>query len=263
MSADNNGATIRKASVAYNFFILIVTGYSLLIVLFIQFGKLPDDTQTSLLGIDLLVCLVFLVDFGRRFLQAPSKRKYMLSTGWLELIGSLPGLPLLRFARLARLVSVFEVLRQKSVSEMLSELRKDRAGAAYVFVVLFGTIAMSLISVLVLAFEQSAPGANIDNFSNALWWTIVTTATVGYGDYYPVTIYGRILSVLLMTFGIGLFGLLASSLATWFLSPRTQDLAQADKADIQRLQGQLQELQSEIARLHARLDENLEHRPPE
>ena len=53
----------------------------------------------------------------------------------------------------------------------------------------------------------------------ALWWTIVTMTTVGYGDYVPTTISGRLLAVVLMFLGVGLFGVLTSFLASAFATP--------------------------------------------
>src|SRR3712207_7326739 len=48
--------------------------------------------------------------------------------------------------------------------------------------------------------------SNIKTAADAIWWSVVTLTTVGYGDRYPVTTEGRFLATLLMTAGIGLFG---------------------------------------------------------
>ena len=61
--------------------------------------------------------------------------------------------------------------------------------------------------------EQNHEGANITNMGDALWWAVVTVATVGYGDYYPVTTVGRIIAVFMMLTGIGIFVLLVGSLS--------------------------------------------------
>ena len=53
--------------------------------------------------------------------------------------------------------------------------------------------------------EHGHPGANITNLGDALWWAVVTIATVGYGDYYPVTAVGRVIAVFIMLGGIGIF----------------------------------------------------------
>src|SRR5215831_3138415 len=58
----------------------------------------------------------------------------------------------------------------------------------YLLIVIFGGICVYLA-------EHEHPGANITTIGDALWWGIVTIATVGYGDYYPVTAIGRIIAV--------------------------------------------------------------------
>jgi voltage-gated potassium channel len=52
--------------------------------------------------------------------------------------------------------------------------------------------------------EHEQRGANITNLGDAFWWAVVTITTVGYGDYYPVTLAGRLIAVLVMFSGIGI-----------------------------------------------------------
>ena len=70
------------------------------------------------------------------------------------------------------------------------------------------------VSVLIL--ESDATGANIKTATDALWWTFVTVTTVGYGDFYPVTVLGRCVAVLLMIVGIGTFGTFTAYIASFF-----------------------------------------------
>jgi voltage-gated potassium channel len=88
------------------------------------------------------------------------------------------------------------------------------------------------------------PQANIHSAGDAFWWAIVTLATVGYGDYYPVTIWGRVGAIALMTVGIGIFGVLASYLANLFLPTAPDD----DRSEEQ------EEIMAELNALHRRLD---------
>ena len=73
-------------------------------------------------------------------------------------------------------------------------------------IVIFGGIGVYLA-------EHTHEGANITNPGDALWWAVVTIATVGYGDYYPVTAVGQIIAVFVMLSGIGIFVLLVGSLS--------------------------------------------------
>jgi chorismate synthase len=60
------------------------------------------------------------------------------------------------------------------------------------------------------------------SFGDALWWSIVTCTTVGYGDYFPTSSIGRIFAVLLMLFGITLIGMLTGSITTYFTKQNTK-----------------------------------------
>jgi len=65
----------------------------------------------------------------------------------------------------------------------------------------------------VLQFESQDPNANLTNASDVLWWSVVTMSTVGYGDFYPVTVGGRFMAALLIFVGIVLFAMMAGVFA--------------------------------------------------
>ena len=107
-----------------------------------------------------------------------------------------------------------------------------------------------------LAIELQAPTRNIKDASDALWYVYVTVTTVGYGDRYPVTNAGRVVGVLIMTVGVGLFGTLTGFLANAFVSPakdsdearRPHTGAQADiKAELAEIRRLLEALQERDA----------------
>ncbi len=63
-------------------------------------------------------------------------------------------------------------------------------------------------------------GAQPDKFSNipqAMWWSVITLTTVGYGDVFPVTVMGRLLAGVIAIVGIGLFALPAGILGSGFV----------------------------------------------
>ena len=61
--------------------------------------------------------------------------------------------------------------------------------------------------------EHGHSGANITQYGDAIWWAVVTIATVGYGDYYPVTAVGRIIAIFMMISGVGIFALMVATFA--------------------------------------------------
>jgi voltage-gated potassium channel len=93
-------------------------------------------------------------------------------------------------------------------------------------------IAGSIVSIVVAAVfvsaffmwrvEYNAPGATITTFRYALWWAVVTTTTVGYGDYTPLTLPGRVIATAVMIVGIGLIGTVSATVAAWFVTRHSE-----------------------------------------
>jgi voltage-gated potassium channel len=81
--------------------------------------------------------------------------------------------------------------------------------------------------------ESNAPGGNILTGDDAVWWSVVTIATVGYGDRYPTTPIGRLIGVAMIVMGVSLFSVLTSFIATGFVS-RRRSVEQKSEADALR-----------------------------
>jgi voltage-gated potassium channel len=90
-------------------------------------------------------------------------------------------------------------------------------------------VVLEAAAILVLGAESKSTQANIQTGGDAVWWTLVTVATVGYGDKYPVTSAGRVIGGFVMVVGVGLFSVLTSFLAQWFV--RSRQAKTAETAD--------------------------------
>ena len=164
---------------------------------------------------------IFLIDFAYRLRTAPSRRDYFFKHfGWADLLASVP-LASFKFLRIFRLVRVYRLLRVVGVREIGRTLVDDRAGSALYLLLLAGILVLQFGSLEMLYIEKDASGANITTASDALWYTIVTISTVGYGDQYPVTNTGRIVGAGIILVGVGIFGTFTGYLANLFLSPKT------------------------------------------
>ena len=97
---------------------------------------------------------------------------------------------------------------------------------------------------LEVAFEEHAKGSSIHSYPGALWWSVVTVTSVGYGDESPVTAAGRVVAVVLMITGIALFGVVAASIASYFVE-QDQD---------RRVEARMDEILTVLHRLEARID---------
>ncbi|WP_405792343.1 potassium channel family protein [Streptomyces sp. NBC_01506] len=119
-------------------------------------------------------------------------------------------------------------------------------------------VVLLLGSWIIVPFESSAPRATITSFPLALWWSVETATTVGYGDLYPVTAPGRVIAGIVMLVGIAVFSIVTASLATWFVGSAARGARRVAQAvEHVEAQGELDTAQ-ELRALHARFD-HLEH----
>jgi voltage-gated potassium channel len=123
-------------------------------------------------------------------------------------------------------------------------------------------VVLSILALLIVIFggigvylaEHTHQGANITNLGDALWWAVVTIATVGYGDYYPVTAVGRIIAVFVMLSGIGIFVLLVDSLSqrrlqrteSWLKKTQAGILGDEEKMAIRNKIDEIEKLIKEV-----------------
>jgi len=180
----------------------------------------PDGPPAFLKTLNVIAWIVwacFAVDYLGRLLLSVGKAKFV-RTHKLDLLMVL--LPMLRLLR------IFLLLRHS-----LASVSTERIAGSIVSIV--------IASVFVSAFlmwraEYNAPGATITTFRYAMWWAVVTTTTVGYGDYTPVTAEGRLIATAVMIVGVGLIGTVSATVAAWFVTrhrePGTQpaDVASVD-----------------------------------
>jgi len=199
-----------------------------MVLLLLPFSGPINDT---LLVWDNVICVIFLIDFAYNLATSHPRRRYFIDRlGWLDLLGSIPTLgifratALLRLARVARLMRLSRQLGKQGRRELIRDIIRNRGQYALFVTVLLGFIVLTTASALVLVFEGGNPDANIKTGGDALWWAIVTITTVGYGDLYPVTAFGRMVGVVVMLSGIGIIGAMASIVATLLVSPRAEDL---------------------------------------
>jgi len=235
----------------YDLFIGMLTVISLGVMLGQFLLPSTAPAQEVLVIMDGLFCAIFMADFFGRLWKAHPKMSYMKWQGVTDLLGSIPAIPALRLFRLFRLARVGRILRIGGPKRVIREFTSRRAESALYITVLLALLVIMFGSLSVYAFESRAPDANIQSGGDAAWWSLVTITTVGYGDRFPTSPGGRLVGVITMIFGIGLFGVLTSVMATKFMAPSelSESEMPATHGDVERLLQELKELNERIDRL--------------
>ena len=250
----------RRGGFVYNLFIFALAVFSLFIML-AMLAPIDELTLQLLQSYDTLICIFFIIDFFLNLRAAPSKSKYFLKEGgWLDLLGSIPILGLgskvfvlFRLARLSRIFRIARLQRGKRREDYVQDVLEHRTRYTGFITIFLAIMILATASVLVLQFESSSPKASIKTGWDAFWYSIVTITTVGYGDYSPVTVGGRITAIFIMVAGVGIIGTLASLLSSLLLSrvPGGSDEEQRHEASVEQ---ELTAIRQELADLRALLE---------
>jgi hypothetical protein len=260
--ADNSEITSddEVKGAGYELFVGILSILSIVNLVLAYAVRGHDDLRNVLLVMNLLLSVIFLIDFTYRLLTARSKSNYFLRQfGWADLLAALP-FEQVKLLRLFRVVRVVRLLRKHGLAFIGRTLVKDRAGSALLTLLLMGILVLQFGSLWMLRLEQNAAGANITTASDALWYVIVTISTVGYGDQYPVTNPGRFLGAVIIIIGVGIFGTFTGYLANLFLAPTRSKDADAEAAPApETAQATVAEMRELVVRQQAKLDELAAH----
>ena len=218
--------------------VLLAVGYLVLYSFYVLDEGLTSNGLDRLDTAMNVIWVVFIVDLTLRTVLAPKHIAYLVHHP-LDVIAV--AVPAFRVLRVLRVLTAGQWLISRG-----SRLRVGRTATAVVFAVAFLTYLSALA---VLNAERGAKGADIESFGDAVWWSLVTMATVGYGDYVPVTTNGRIVAVGLMVVGISLLGLVGASVASAVvtrISGRAQEGQSAVKKDLEALRTEIAALRQAL-----------------
>lgn len=197
--------------------------------------------------VDVGLCAFFLAEWSWRVLGADRKGRYAATHSW-ELLGMVPIVaPLPAALRVLRLVRFVRILRVFGTLGRTVGAWERIAKEGNIHKVALAAGALTLVGSLLVWLLERDDNPEFARYTEALWWSIVTVTTVGYGDITPITAPGRFVAGMLMITGIGTVGLLAASLAGVLVSRKD---GEGSPAAPPAMSGRLvQELQA-LATLH-------------
>ena len=182
--------------------------------------------------IDRITVIAFIVDYLLRWMTADHKLQKKGAVSFLlypftpmaiiDLVSILPSLSILnngfrllrvlRMFRAMRVFRVFKVMRYSKSFEILGNVLRDTKESLIAVCLLAG--GYILISALIVFNVE--PGS-FDSFFDAVYWATVSLTTVGYGDIYPVTTMGRIVTMVSSLFGVAVVALPAGIITAGYM----------------------------------------------
>jgi voltage-gated potassium channel len=246
MNTDNNEQLTH-----WQFVILVLSFYVLLAVFAETVFRLPRDISRILQISDTAICFVFISDFFAR-LYLSKNRLAFLKWGWVDLISSIPALDMFRWGRMVRVIRILRILRGVRSTKLLLAFFFSRRAKSALYSAMLISFTLIIFSSIAILNVENLPDSNIKGPEDAMWWAFVTITTVGYGDRYPVTTEGRIVGVILMTAGVGLFGTFTGYVASSFLGSeqkRQTNEEQSITVRLDRIENMLKEIRNDRSTL--------------
>ena len=215
-----------RLSSVYDCFMMIVIALSLLPLAFKQ-----DNAVFQI--IDKIAVVIFIIDYVLRWITADYKfeksdissfLRYPFSCmAIIDLLSILPSLTVvnsgfkvlrvLRMIRAMKVLRIFKIMRYSRNFEIIvNVMKKSKDSLIAVCILAVGYILIS--AMIIFNVEQESFG----NFFDAVYWATVSLTTVGYGDIYPVTTVGRIITMISSVFGIAIVALPAGIITAGYMS---------------------------------------------
>lgn len=219
---------IIKRMLASSGFNGMIIGAILLSVVGISVETLPNLSSTfikTLYFIEVITVGLFTFEYVMRFVNAENKLRFIFSfSSLIDLLAILPfflamalDLRFLRLLRILRLLRMLKLVRYSAaIGRFINALRlaKDEL----VVFCIASAIAMYIGALGIYHFEHTAQPDVYRSVFDALWWSIATATTVGYGEIYPITAGGRLFTTGFLLLSLGLVavptGIIASALSS-------------------------------------------------
>ena len=208
-------------------------------LIFLDYSHEINITSHPYSYIDNGILIIFAIDYIFRFALAKNKKRFFRGNIF-DLLSIIPvnGIfAIFRINRVGRLFRLFKLLRITRLVGLVGRLES--------FLKINGLLYYLYISLAVLMITASMYCISEKvSFETALWWSITTATTVGYGDVSPSTGIGKITAVVDMLVGIGLIGMLTSSITSFFTKSNDDNEIKDLKEQNQRLEKKLDEIES-------------------
>ena len=230
-------------SLCYAWVMVILALISICLII-LDYAKMITLTDQPYSLINNVIWVIFVSDYCIRLVFADNKRAF-LKANIFDLLSILPvsGLfTVFRISRITRLLRLLRIIRLIGMTGRLKHFLKINGLIYYLYV----SCALLIISACLYSFAEHT------NLENALWWSITTATTVGYGDMTPQTGLGRIAAIVLMLVGVGFVGMLTSSITNFFTNQDQNNL----KKEIRSLHEENTKIMKKLTELQSMMEDD-------
>lgn len=219
---------------------------SILLVILDYAGILNINTGPWMV-VDNGILIIFAIDYFTRLILAKSKKQFF-KENIFDLLSIIPANGLFAFFRIARISRAARLVRFIRLFRVVG-----LAGRLKKFFHTNGLIYWIYVSVILLIIGAGAYSISERvSLAQSIWWAVATTTTVGYGDISPHTVVGKMVAFVLMVMGIGVIGMLTSSITTYFVNNDKEDKLQQEKLD--RIMSELEKIKMQNIELRKEID---------
>lgn len=202
---------------------LVILGFVWLLLLVVE---LAHRLEPWMFRAGQVIWAIFIVDFAIRFILAPVKSAFLRSN-WLTLIAlAVPAVRALRIFRVVRAARGIRLVRViGSINRGMNALGSSMQRRGLPYVIALTLVVLFAGAAGMYAFERNSEG--FGSYAESLWWTAMLLTTMGSG-FWPVSAEGRLLTLLLSLYALGILGYIAASLATFFMGREAEQRAKSD-----------------------------------
>jgi voltage-gated potassium channel Kch len=250
---DNQSESKELKGISYEIFLTVITVLSIFNI-FLYWITSDEEMKQVIFLLEIILCIFFILDFLYRLISAENRYQYFVNQyGWLDFLGSLPVIGF-RILRIFRVIRIVRILRELGLRKSLKEIFENQAGAALAVVGFCVILVLEFGSYFIIRAEATATNSNIITPIDAIWWSIVTIATVGYGDEVPVTNTGRIIGSIVIITGVALFSILIGFLSNRFVSTKEEkEYFEMSHNILEKINKQLEQQTKSIEVIESRL----------
>lgn len=215
---------------AFDMGLLVAILMSISVVMLDTVDSVHEKHGRLLLGFEIAFTILFTIEYGLRIACVPKKWAYIFSFyGIIDLLAILPTYfffvpgaqdsAVFRALRLIRVFRVLKLARFVAEADLLAEILLASRQKMIVFLSVMAIIVV-LMGTLIYEIEGGRAGSDIKSIPEGMYWAIVTLTTVGYGDFVPHTVLGRILAAFMMILGYAMIVVPVGIFTTEFAKAR-------------------------------------------